>query len=84
MSYTDFRDFEPELTIEFHEDEIKVAVEKLGGGLIGNKYEGQWRIVAYHQGREVLNTQDYYTGTPWTHIKVARDVYVRLLESEEV
>lgn len=73
MSYTDLRDFAAEYTADV--DGLSVAIEKLGGGTVGQKYTGTWRyVVTNAAGIEVARGQDCETGMPHTHAWVARFV----------
>jgi hypothetical protein len=66
MSYTDLRDFHAEYSIRIMG--FTVNIEKLGGGTVGESYEGTWRyIVTDPGGQEVARGQDLRTGTPHTH-----------------
>jgi hypothetical protein len=74
VSYTDLRDFANEYTYDAPEGLI-VHIEKLGGGTLGEAYEGTWRyIVTDIDGTEVGRGQDYTTGMPHTHKQAARGV----------
>ena len=48
---------------------VKVAVSKVGGGTLGNKYEGKWHYT-YIRGSIMRKGSDLNTG-PKTHQQVA-------------
>lgn len=56
--------------------DVTVEVYKLGGGTLGHEYEGDWGYrVSRLLDRQVLaQGEDYRTGTPHSHARVARDV----------
>lgn len=49
-------------------DGVRVEVEKIGGGTVGQKYAGTWRYVArYADGELIACGNDFYCPTPITH-----------------
>jgi hypothetical protein len=80
MSYSDLRDFNPELIAYFDDgrgDWIEVSVEKLGGGRVGEYYEGSWRyVVSYaHGSREIARGQDFHSAVTITHQRAAEYIF---------
>lgn len=66
MSYTDLRDFSPEYAAS--RGDLRIQVEKLGGGTLGRDYDGVWRYVVSDQhGTELVRAQDFKAGTPLSH-----------------
>lgn len=79
MSYTDLRDFEPEVTFDvpalYEADHaLTIQIEKSGGGTVGEEYAGNWRAIVTLGGTELYRGQDLDTGTPHTHEQAARVV----------
>jgi hypothetical protein len=76
VSYTDLRDFEPEATFDIpalhpSEPALTIAVEKLGGGTPGRRYDGRWRAVVTLGGQELYRGQDLNTPAPHSHREAA-------------
>lgn len=72
MSYTDLRDFEADAVftvskLNAGDPELTIAIEKLGGGTVGDAYEGIWRYVVTFAGEVIRYGQDLHTGYPTTH-----------------
>lgn len=80
MSYTDLRDFDPELIAYFETDDhdvIEVSIEKLGGGRVGAYYEGTWRYIIENTNRgvELARGQDFQTAVKITHQRAAEIIF---------
>lgn len=73
MYYTDMRDFEPEYTTEI--DGLTVEISKVGGGTVGEQYEGRWIYHVTRGDKIIMFGNDLYTGTPKTHAQAAQLVY---------
>lgn len=73
MSYTDLRDFAAEASFTFDVEgtDVKIEIEKLGGGTVGRAYDGTWRYIVTADGSEMTRGQDFTTGTPKTHQEAA-------------
>lgn len=78
MSYTDLRDLAPEYSITITDymdvDVYVIEVEKSGGGIHGNYYQGQWRYRITRDGVEWKKGQDFHSGMPITHKQAAIDL----------
>lgn len=73
-------DFDPEYAAT--RDGVRVEVEKVGGGTVGEAYEGYWRYAAHAEDGELLGCgNDFHTGTPVTHHIAARWI-LEFLESD--
>src|SRR5512140_607192 len=75
MSYTDLRDFTPEFIADTS-DGTRLELEKLGGGTVGEAYDGTWRYVvtfpaAYGRESRQERGQDLETPLPKTHEEAA-------------
>lgn len=80
MSYTDLRDFNPELIAYFENDDydvIEVQIEKLGGGRVGGYYEGTWRYIIENtnKGVEIARGQDFHSAVTITHQRAAEIIF---------
>jgi hypothetical protein len=76
MTYTDLRDFEPEIVFEipgFEGDDapLSIAIAKAGGGTLGRAYDGLWQAVATYDGRELYRGGDLNIARPHTHRQAA-------------
>ena len=59
---------------EYPEPRITISVSKVGGGTLGESYEGLWEYNATCDGKPVMFGADLYTGTAKTHEQAARIV----------
>jgi len=59
---------------EYPEPRITISVSKLGGGTLGESYEGLWEFRVYIKGNPVITGTDLRTGIPQTHEETARIV----------
>ncbi len=76
MTYTDLRDFEPEITLEIpgfdgDDEPLSIAIAKVGGGTLGRAYPGLWQAVAAYGSRELYRGGDLNIGRPHTHRQAA-------------
>lgn len=73
MSYTDLRDFSPEVTFHLYGSRpISISLEKLGGGTVGNSYTGTWRYIVTWGDQETFREQRLDCALPTTHLGAAR------------
>lgn len=80
MSYTDLRDFSPEVIAYFENDDfdiIEIQVQKLGGGRVGAYYEGSWRYIVTNtnKGAEIARGQDFQSAVTITHQRAAEIIF---------
>lgn len=54
-------------------DGFTVHVNKVGGGTLGEAYEGDWEVVVMNGDVFVLDNNIIHTGTPKTHAGTARE-----------
>jgi len=59
---------------EYPEPRITISVSKVGGGTLGESYEGLWEYRVYIKGYPVITGTDLRTGTPKTHEQVTRTI----------
>ncbi|GLZ09614.1 hypothetical protein Acsp03_70800 [Actinomadura sp. NBRC 104412] len=79
MSYSDLRDFCPEVTYHIHgHSTITLSLEKLGGSTPGRAYTGTWRFVITWRGIETFREQTLETRVPTTHLGAAAALADRL------
>lgn len=77
MSYTDLRDFCPEVIYpvgplyETGTSPIQIEIEKLGGGTLGKAYTGRWRWQVRVSDVVTEYGQDLDIPTPHTHLQAA-------------
>lgn len=76
MSYTDLRDFAPDIIIPIPQHgagdkPLTVAIEKSGGGSIRMSYTGSWRYRVTWDGEVRFQGQDLTTGMPHSHTEAA-------------
>lgn len=80
MSYLDLRDFNPEFIWQFDLDdgrEVWVEIEKLGGGVVGQTYQGTWRYMVWldpkrADGTLLIYGQDCESGSEINHLEAAQ------------
>jgi hypothetical protein len=53
-------------------DGLRVQVDKVGGGTLGNAYEGRWSVTVQNGPVYAYDNDELTTGTPKTHAEVAR------------
>lgn len=87
MSYTDLRDFNAELVAYFEDDNldiIEVQVQKVGGGRVGEYYEGTWRYIVTNTsgGAEVARGQDFQSAVTITHQRAAEIIF-KIIDNKE-
>jgi len=74
VSYEYSIDVPKMLLPEYPEPRITISVSKVGGGTLGESYEGLWHYRIYTRGYPVIAGNDLHTGTPKTHEQAARIV----------
>lgn len=63
----------PEMLLpEYPEPRITIRVSKVGGGTVGESYDGTWEYRVGYDGRTAMTGSDLVTGTPKTHEQAAR------------
>lgn len=55
-------------------DDLRVTVNKVGGGTVGRKYTGDWTERVEHLDGSFVSEGVFTSGTPWTHEMVAMEV----------
>lgn len=65
--------FDPQLTeLTYLTSNSMVDVYKVGGGTLGQAYEGRWGYLVRRHGTVVGSGEDLNTGTPKTHQQAAQ------------
>lgn len=68
----DESDYEYATTVPGYEHDYYVQVDKVGGGTVGKRYDGDWTVtVSVPGGDVVLSNELLHTGTGYTHDDVA-------------
>ncbi len=55
--------------------DLYFLVDKVGGGRVGESYNGRWYVTVYAGSDPVWETDQLETGTPKTHEEVAAIAY---------
>lgn len=61
-----------------------IAVDKDGGGTLGNAYDGTWTVSVMNGPVYLLDGAEIRTGTPKTHAEVAQIAYGFATNYEEI
>lgn len=69
--------------IDIAGDDASIYVWKMGGGTIGKKYDGDWKVVV-DGAYGVTPVWDFSSGIPKSHFDVAMAVYAYYLEDNEI
>lgn len=72
VSDTDTQKTDDEFTTEI--DDLRVTVNKVGGGTVGRKYTGDWTERVERLDGSFVSEGVFTSGTPWTHEMVAMEV----------
>lgn len=71
-------------TTEFNGEEFIIAVDKVGGGTIGSKYDCQnWRWTAYNGDGEEVKSETFHVCGETNHFKAAKHIF-ELIEEGSV
>lgn len=54
--------------------DLKIGVNKNGGGTVGRYYRGEWSITYKWGNEDSTHAQTFYSGTSKTHNQVGREV----------
>jgi urocanate hydratase len=60
-----------------------VGIEKAGGGVVGEAYDGTWLYVVHNGTDTVASGADYHTGSPHTHLESVLEILDFLAYSDE-
>lgn len=58
-----------------HRDGLRIEVDKVGGGTVGNKYVGHWDVSIVRNDGSVVFNGTYTVGMPHTHAWIAKAVF---------
>lgn len=81
--YTTMREFLREFTPEvmfpipqatYDDKPLVICLEKVGGGTLGESYDGNWLYIIFWDDREWMKGRDFETGTPKTHVEAAAEL----------
>jgi len=64
--------------------DVRIELEKVGGGYSGDPYPGQWRYRLLRDGEPFYGGRDLYCGDPHTHDEMARVLRERLEASHVI
>lgn len=75
----------PEFRVEFYDvngDEATIHVHKMGGGRIGRKYTGRWKVYVdgIYGETEIM---DFSSGAHYNHLGVAMNAYQYYLQDRQ-
>lgn len=77
----------PELGLpgEYNYGEMTLSIGKSGGGMLGERYDGNWYVEVAHKGEIVFSEDSLYSAFPLSHLTaalLAAEMFARVLTDD--